>query len=92
LYQNHPNPFNPTTNIEYKLAVPSRVNLTIYNVTGQRIQTLFEEYQEAGHYMQKWDGRMENGLPAPSGVYIYKLIVQNDRLSFQQAKKMILSK
>jgi hypothetical protein len=92
LYQNHPNPFNPTTNIEYKISTPSQVNLSIYNITGQKITTLLDEYQEAGHYLQRWNGRMDNGLPAPSGVYLYKIVTRNGEQSFVQTKKMILSK
>ena len=92
LYQNHPNPFNPTTNIEYKISTPSQVNLSIYNITGQKITTLLDEYQEAGHYLQRWNGRMDNGLPAPSGVYFYKIVTRNSEQTFVQTGKMILSK
>ena len=81
LEQNYPNPFNPTTSISYQLASASNVELTIYNMLGQKIKTLVDERQQAGSYRVNFDG---SGLA--SGIYVYKL--KADQLV--QSRKMIL--
>ncbi|HES59892.1 MAG TPA: carbohydrate-binding protein, partial [Caldithrix sp.] len=81
LYQNYPNPFNPVTVISWQLAVSSYVDLSIYNILGQKICTLVSEKQNADKHKIEW-----NASSAPSGVYIYKLRAG----SFEQTKKMIL--
>jgi hypothetical protein len=63
-----PNPFNPSTAIEYALPKDAFVTLVVYNITGQRVATLLEKPQSAGRYSAVWDAR---GLP--SGIYIYTL-------------------
>jgi|GEM_PF-2662513 len=68
LSQNYPNPFNPVTKISYTLPEDSRVQLQIYNVLGQRVDVLVDEYQSAGQYTIRWDAA---GLS--SGVYFYRL-------------------
>ncbi|MCP4550048.1 MAG: T9SS type A sorting domain-containing protein [bacterium] len=74
LYQNMPNPFNPTTTITYDVpADGGHVCLTIYNVSGQRIDTLIEEHRTAGHYQVEWSARGADGRQLPSGVYFYRL-------------------
>ncbi|MBN2011453.1 DUF362 domain-containing protein [candidate division KSB1 bacterium] len=92
LNQNFPNPFNPSTQISYHLKSNSHVTLTIFNMTGQEIRTLADEQQAAGAHIKMWDGLMANGVQAPSGEYIYRLIAKNDAGMLQQAKKMILRK
>jgi len=81
LYQNYPNPFNPKTNIEYKLSENTAVNLSIYNVIGQKVITLIAEEQPAGHYAVKWDAQAYS-----SGMYILTLKAG----FFEQSRKMIL--
>ncbi len=83
LEQNYPNPFNPVTVIGYQLSAFGKVNLSIYNILGQKVYTLVNEAQPAGFYQVRFDG---SGLPA--GVYTYKL--STGRL--RQIKKMILLK
>jgi hypothetical protein len=83
LKQNYPNPFNPTTEIAFDLREPSHVNLTIYNVLGQKVQTLVDEQREAGSYTEMWDAS-----PYSSGVYFYRISAQN----FTDTKKMLLLK
>ena len=83
LAQNHPNPFNPKTVISYQLAGGSDVELSIYNLLGQKIATLVNQKQVAGVYQVEWDG---SGLA--SGVYYYRL----EAGEFQSVKKMILIK
>ncbi len=92
LDQNYPNPFNPDTEIQYRLSKPSNILLTVYQINGQQVRTLYHGYQEAGTHIQKWDGLLENGLPAPSGVYVYRLSVQTDNGTSQQVRKMVLNR
>ena len=88
LFQNQPNPFNPDTKISYNLPKPCQVRLTIYNVLGQKVRTLFDDHQEAGMQTLTWDGRGDDGAQLSSGIYFYRL--QADE--FTQTKKMSLLK
>jgi len=56
---NYPNPFNPTTNVNFSLKVDSRVSLKIYNIRGQKVKTLVEDNMQAGWHSIVWDGRDE---------------------------------
>ncbi|MBI3193554.1 MAG: choice-of-anchor D domain-containing protein [Ignavibacteriae bacterium] len=88
LEQNTPNPFNPSTMIRYQLPVGGRVSLKIYNVLGQEVTTLLDEIQDAGFKSQEW-----NAGSFASGVYFYRLTVQNgSRSSFTDVKKLMLLK
>ena len=92
LYQNYPNPFNPKTVIGYQLPVISDVELSIYNILGQKVATLVSEKQPAGTYKVEWDA---SGFA--SGVYLYKLTADNGPSTssghrFVQSKKLILLK
>ena len=75
LYPTWPNPFNSSSNIRYALAQDGRVRLDIYDLIGQRIRSLVSEYQTAATYEIGWDGKMESGANAASGVYLVKLSV-----------------
>jgi 5'-nucleotidase/UDP-sugar diphosphatase len=88
LHQNYPNPFNPETQISFSLPEDGEVRLTIYNVLGQRVKVLLDEYQRAGTQTVVWDGRNEKGEEVSSGIYFYKLQVGE----FVQTKKMSLMK
>ena len=92
LAQNYPNPFNPTTQIQYGLPVQSFVRITIYNIVGQEIARIFEGAQSAGYHAVSWNGTTEGGIPAASGVYLYKLEAKGQDRSFVQTKKMLLLK
>ncbi|MBL7052910.1 MAG: T9SS type A sorting domain-containing protein [Candidatus Marinimicrobia bacterium] len=81
LHQNTPNPFNPTTQINYQLPVVGNVQLAIYNVRGQLVETLVNESQNPGYYSVSFDG---SGYS--SGVYFYRLSTPE----FQNVKKMVL--
>jgi len=83
LEQNFPNPFNPTTSISYRLPVNNFVTLKIYDLLGRDIETLVDEYQQAGTYVKTFQG---NSLP--SGAYFYKLSAGN----FSETRKMVLIK
>jgi len=73
LYPAYPNPFNPSTTIYYALSKGSRISLKIYNVVGERIKTLVDDFQSPGEKSVVWDGRNDLGQIVGSGVYIYQL-------------------
>lgn len=85
---NYPNPFNPTTIITYNLDSNVEVNIGIYNVKGQLINTIVDEYQIAGEHSIIWNGTGANGKNVASGIYYYKF----SSLEYQVIKKMILVK
>lgn len=88
LEQNYPNPFNSETTIAYQLspAGAGEVEVSIYNLRGQKVRTLARAPQPAGRYEVKWDGRDDAGQEAASGVYICRLRVS----PFVQNRKMLL--
>jgi hypothetical protein len=88
LFQNQPNPFNPETRISYYLPEGCEVKLTIYNILGRRVRTLFEGYQNAGMKTLVWDGNDDQGTQLSSGIYFYRLQAGN----FNQTRKMSLIK
>ncbi|UCD62676.1 MAG: M28 family peptidase, partial [Candidatus Zixiibacteriota bacterium] len=88
LRQNFPNPFNPSTWIAYELPQAADVTLTLYNVLGQKVRVLVDERQPAGRRRVEWDGRLDSGRRAASGLYFYRLRAGR----FEQSKKMVLLK
>jgi predicted outer membrane repeat protein len=88
IFQNYPNPFNPQTKIEYYLAEPTWVRLTIYNAIGQKVKALVDNFQTAGNKLVIWDGKDNKGKTVASGIYFYKL----EANGYVQSKKMILLK
>jgi hypothetical protein len=88
LFQNQPNPFNPETNISYYLSEACEVKLTIYDILGRKVKTLFEGYQTSGMKTSVWDGRDDQGQQLGSGVYFYRLQAGE----FKQTLKMTLIK
>lgn len=85
LMQNHPNPFNPTTTIQFALPEQTQVTLTIFDVSGRKVRTLVNESRAANRHSVVWDGRDDRGQMVGSGVYFYKL----DAGSFTQTRKMM---
>jgi hypothetical protein len=73
LEQNTPNPFNPATTIRYALTEQTHVSLTIMNMLGEHVITLFEGIQPQGDHSLLWNGVDENGISVPSGSYIYSI-------------------
>jgi len=89
--QNYPNPFNPSTIIEFGLKSAAKVNLTIYNILGQKISELANNQFQAGRYRINWDGKNTHNQMVGSGLYFYHLEVvpaQGKKKEFR--KKMIL--
>ncbi|MBN2411462.1 T9SS type A sorting domain-containing protein [candidate division KSB1 bacterium] len=85
---NFPNPFNPETRISYTLNKPEQVRIRIYNVNGQLIRTLINEFQSPGTYYNIWNGIMDNGETASSGMYFYRIDAGGETL----IQKMTLMK
>ena len=73
LRQNTPNPFNPSTRIEFVLPRDMQVTLDIYNILGQHVRTLVNGVRHAGSNAVTWDGRDASGTSVASGVYIYRI-------------------
>jgi len=87
LTQNYPNPFNSSTTFRYELAGKSdqQVQLSIFNLLGQKLKTLVNQKQNAGFHTVQWDGKNESREMVSSGVYIYQLKVDN----FKIEKKLV---
>ncbi|OGU67880.1 MAG: hypothetical protein A2W30_02685 [Ignavibacteria bacterium RBG_16_36_9] len=83
LYQNYPNPFNPSTKIKYSIQQASQVQVKVFDVLGNEIETLVNEEKPTGTYELTW-----NAANLPSGVYFYQLKARD----FINTKKMILMK
>jgi hypothetical protein len=87
LHQNVPNPFNPTTMIEYQVAGgPIHVRIDVYDVAGRHIKTLVDAHQTAGIQRAVWDGRNSAGQRVSTGVYFYRMRAGR----FEQTRKMLL--
>tara|TARA_B000000460_G_C21295916_1_gene298021 strand:- start:90 stop:617 length:528 start_codon:yes stop_codon:yes gene_type:complete len=88
LKQNYPNPFNPVTTINYFLPKDYRVELTIYDIKGNIIETIVDKKLSRGNHTAIWNGKDNYGKIVPSGIYFYTF----DSGTFSQTKKMILLK
>nr|MBN2277865.1 T9SS type A sorting domain-containing protein [candidate division Zixibacteria bacterium] len=88
LAPNFPNPFNPSTEVFYFLARRSQVEITIYNLLGQRVKTLINGDQSAGEHAIIWDGMNEHGEHVASGIYFCRFMAGD----FVQTRKMVLVK
>lgn len=86
LGSNFPNPFNPTTTINFSIPVECHVHLEVFNVLGQTVKLLLDEHLSKGIHSVSWDGSNARGNPVPSGVYFYRMSARE----FSQVKKMIL--
>jgi hypothetical protein len=94
LLQNYPNPFNPETQIEYTLSKDSEVKLIIYNIMGQKVKTLVDQNQTAGHKRVHWDGTDDKGKDVASGIFFYRIEDQAKygEQKYTKAQKMLLLK
>ena len=101
VFQNYPNPFNETTTIHYTLPYGERntengtweanhITLKIFNILGQEVRTLIDEFQEVGYYTVTWNGTDNSGRVMASGVYFCRLSVNSGQWS--ETKKMVLLK
>ncbi|RJP73844.1 MAG: T9SS C-terminal target domain-containing protein [Ignavibacteriales bacterium] len=85
LKQNYPNPFNPTTRISYSVSKPGIVKLYLFNVLGELVSVLLNDYKDTGEYTIDFNAS-SNGIDMPSGVYFYKLVSEG----YSETRKMIL--
>ena len=89
LSNNYPNPFNPSTKIQFTVPVGAELTLNIYNILGQTVATIHNGYAKPGTYTLTWNGRDMNGKLVPSGVYLYEL---DAGAYFHSVKKMTILK
>jgi len=88
LYQNFPNPFNPTTTIAFDIPSPGFVSLEIFDVTGRRVSEVAAGYYQTGSYRVEWNGRDSRGNMVASGIYFYRLKANG----LTETKKLLLLK
>ncbi len=89
LSQNFPNPFNPTTSLQFSVPKDGFVSLKVYDMLGQEVATLFAGEAKRGTYTLNWNGKDDSGNMVSSGSYIYRI---NANGEFIQSKKMIFLK
>ena len=89
LEANYPNPFNSSTTLSYHVESAGRIQLVMYNLSGQRIRTLIDGSHRPGTFQSVWDGKNEDGVSVASGVYIACLSNEN---SNKQIRKLLLIK
>ncbi len=89
---NTPNPFSESTTIHFKLAIPSVVQLRIYNTQGAVIKMVNYSERMVGPYEYLWNGTNENGMPVPGGTYICTISVFNHRGNFTMSNKMLVTR
>lgn len=88
LQGNYPNPFNPTTKINFSLKEAGKVNLEIYNLKGQKVKTLMNKNMDADNHSVIWSGEDNSGKKVSSGIYLYRMKSKG----YSETKKMILIK
>ena len=88
LKQNYPNPFNPSTKIDFTIAKESLVNITIFDISGNKIKNLINTYYSPSHRSIQWNAKNNQGEPVSAGVYLYRIQAGN----FVDTKKMIFLK
>ena len=88
LSNNYPNPFNPSTTIDYYVPFRSNITLSVYNLLGQKVATLVDGVKGKGHYQVEWMGVNQAGQQVASGIYLYRLETDN----YSESKKMLLLK
>jgi hypothetical protein len=88
LYQNFPNPFNPSTNIKFSLIEIEDVSIRVYNILGKEIKLLLDKNLPAGEYTIQWDGKDDKGNIVPVGVYFIQMKADN----YQHTIKSVLLK
>jgi len=86
--KNYPNPFNAQTTIEFRLVAAGPVELSLFNLLGQSLRTVELGRLESGTHGWTWDGMLEGGRPAPSGIYFYRV----SSGAFSALEKMVLLK
>ncbi|MFC1898415.1 T9SS type A sorting domain-containing protein [Candidatus Cloacimonadota bacterium] len=88
LHGNHPNPFNPTTTINFSLHEEQFVSLEIYNIKGEKVKKLVNDQFSAGQHSILWKGKDDEGKQVSSGIYFYRMITDD----YSATRKMIMLK
>jgi len=84
-----PNPFNPSTTIEFSIPNPTQAELSIYNIKGEKVRTLLSQQKlSTGKHQIEWDGKNDYNKNVSSGIYLYQLQTEK----FRKTEKMILLK
>jgi len=92
LYENHPNPFNPATTIQFALKEDSNVSINIYNIKGALVKTLICKEMKADKHKIIWEGKDDKGKRVSSGIYFYKMVTSNSESEYSLTRKMLLLK
>lgn len=88
LNQNTPNPFDAHTGIDFAIAQPAEIDLSIYDPSGRVVRHLADGVFDAGLHTEVWDGRNENGQEVPAGTYFYRLAVDGAQVGSKKAVLM----
>lgn len=88
LHTAYPNPFNPAATIKFTLAEPGHVNITVYNIKGQRLKTIVDENMERGRHHIVWHGDDYSGNRLGSGVYLYRM----SAFDYTKTRKILMLK
>ena len=88
----HPNPFNPSTRIEFSLRAPAAVELGVYDTRGRRVAVIARGALPQGRHVAVWSGRDDRGRLVPSGTYLARLSVRGDDRSSTHVERMTLVK
>jgi hypothetical protein len=96
LYQNYPNPFNPSTNIRFSIMQPAHTHLVVYNLLGEKVKELANNFFNPGTYSVEWNAENDNHQDVPGGVYFIKMETQmiDNQIGqvFSATQKMLLLK
>lgn len=88
LSANYPNPFNPTTTIDYSIATAGDVSIVVYDMMGREVRSLVADFATPGSYSVVWDATNNEGLSVAAGMYVYKMTSSD----FVEVNKMLLVK
>lgn len=89
LKQNHPNPFNPSTRIEYSIEQTATVRIDVFDSAGRRVTTLINETRDPGPHAVEWNGLSSDGIVQATGLYYYRLLLNGLAV---ETRKMVLLK
>ncbi|MGH1366246.1 MAG: CotH kinase family protein [Calditrichia bacterium] len=92
LAQNYPNPFNGVTRIPFRLYKPAQVKLEVFTLDGVKVAILQNQFMNAGNHESVWTGTTVKGQAAASGIYLYRLTLQQSGKSFSESKKLLYIK